>query len=199
MRAGDVGDVSVWDDEELPHLIGMVAAYVRRRVTDGAADDIVGTVFVKAVAAARRPGAAPRHLKPWLLSIARNAVIDHYRARDTEHRALQRPELASQSTVPPPTVDDDPVIGRALARLDSHDRELLLLVGWEQLSHREIARVLSCSRATVAVRLHRARGRLRDVLHEEQLAEDPEQTTRGLRAATDHGGHARPDASRSQP
>ena len=40
------------------------------------------------------------------------------------------------------------------------DRELLLLVGWEQLDHAAAARVLGCSRTALKVRLHRARRRL---------------------------------------
>ena len=48
----------------------------------------------------------------------------------------------------------------ALSRLREGDQELLRLAVWEELSHREIGLVVGCSEATVAVRLHRARGRL---------------------------------------
>lgn len=178
MRARYVTDPAVWEDDDLPHLIAVVAAYVRRRVGDEAADDIVGAVFVKAVAAANREATVPRELEPWLLTIARHTVIDHYRAREVERRALERPELAQVEIVPAPAIDDDPVLSRALARLESRDRELLLLVGWEQLSHREIAQVLSCSRTNVAVRLHRARARLRDLLDDEQTTRETPQLGR---------------------
>jgi RNA polymerase sigma-70 factor (ECF subfamily) len=49
---------------------------------------------------------------------------------------------------------------QALGTLAPADRELLLLTAWEQLNRRQVAEVLGISVGTVAVRLHRARGRL---------------------------------------
>ena len=48
----------------------------------------------------------------------------------------------------------------ALASLKEDDREALLLVAWEGLSHRDAARVLGVRETTFGVRLHRARRRL---------------------------------------
>jgi RNA polymerase sigma-70 factor, ECF subfamily len=48
----------------------------------------------------------------------------------------------------------------ALPRLSENDRDVLTLTAWEGLSHAEAGEVLGCSPAAVAVRLHRARGRL---------------------------------------
>ncbi len=53
---------------------------------------------------------------------------------------------------------------QALQTLSDGDRELLLLVAWEQLDARDLAAVLGCSVPTTAVRLHRARRRLRQAL-----------------------------------
>ncbi|MEZ5100925.1 MAG: sigma factor-like helix-turn-helix DNA-binding protein [Thermoleophilia bacterium] len=51
---------------------------------------------------------------------------------------------------------------RARARgLSASDRELLLLSVWDGLEPAQVAAALGASRATVAVRLHRARGRFR--------------------------------------
>lgn len=56
---------------------------------------------------------------------------------------------------------------RALARLGNEDRELLLLVGVEDLSHAEAAEVLAVDQATVRKRVSRARARLAQALDEE--------------------------------
>jgi RNA polymerase sigma-70 factor (ECF subfamily) len=48
----------------------------------------------------------------------------------------------------------------ALRALPENDRDVLTLTAWEGLSHKEAARVLGCTPAAVAVRLHRARRRL---------------------------------------
>lgn len=55
----------------------------------------------------------------------------------------------------------------AWRRLDEADRELLTLVAWEGLDRDQIAAMLGCSRATIRVRLHRARRRLARLLGEE--------------------------------
>jgi len=55
----------------------------------------------------------------------------------------------------------------AIRRLPEADAEALRLVAWEELSHEEAGRVLDCSSNAVAVRLHRARGRLRRPLADE--------------------------------
>jgi RNA polymerase sigma-70 factor (ECF subfamily) len=52
----------------------------------------------------------------------------------------------------------------ALAAIPERDRELLLLVYWEDLEPRRAALALACSRATVATRLWRAHRRLRAAL-----------------------------------
>jgi DNA-directed RNA polymerase specialized sigma24 family protein len=48
-----------------------------------------------------------------------------------------------------------------MSQLSSKDQELLRLVLWEELSHSEAGEVLGCSANAVAIRLHKARRRLR--------------------------------------
>jgi DNA-directed RNA polymerase specialized sigma24 family protein len=52
------------------------------------------------------------------------------------------------------------LVRRALGELSERDREALLLIAWEGLDPARAAQVAGCSRATFAVRLHRARKRL---------------------------------------
>jgi len=52
----------------------------------------------------------------------------------------------------------------AVRRLAPGEREALQLVHWERLSHAEAAAVLGCSANAVAIRVHRARTRLREEL-----------------------------------
>jgi len=52
----------------------------------------------------------------------------------------------------------------ALARLEARDRDVLLLVAWEELSYEEAAAALEIPVGTVRSRLHRARTALRAAL-----------------------------------
>jgi RNA polymerase sigma-70 factor (ECF subfamily) len=120
------------------------------------ADDIVSDVFVVAF---RRLDDIPAEPLPWLLATARRILANHRRAAGRYDAAT------SQLTALNRTVWHDDALGgseliAALAKLSDRDREVLLLVAWEDLDPESAAVVLGCSRATFAVRLHRARRRL---------------------------------------
>ena len=57
-----------------------------------------------------------------------------------------------------------PALQEALASLPPVERELLLLVGWEQLTPSEAAEVVGIPAGTARSRLHRARERMRERL-----------------------------------
>lgn len=61
------------------------------------------------------------------------------------------------------------ILEYALRRVE--DRELLLLVTWEELSPSEAARVLGISALAARSRLHRARRRLRQALEGQETEE----------------------------
>jgi RNA polymerase sigma-70 factor (ECF subfamily) len=55
-------------------------------------------------------------------------------------------------------------LGAALAALSQGERDVLLLVAWEELSYDEVAEAMSIPVGTVRSRLHRGRKRLRAAL-----------------------------------
>jgi RNA polymerase sigma-70 factor (ECF subfamily) len=57
-----------------------------------------------------------------------------------------------------------PALARALARLSGRDRDVLLLVAWEELSYEEVAAALNIPVGTVGSRLNRARTQIRAAL-----------------------------------
>ena len=56
------------------------------------------------------------------------------------------------------------MLTEALAGLSEPDRDVLLLIAWEELSYEEVARALAIPVGTVRSRLHRARVKLREAL-----------------------------------
>jgi RNA polymerase sigma-70 factor (ECF subfamily) len=107
-------------------------------------------------------------LRAWLFSVARNAFHSHVRARGVAARleASALPEPGGLSDGPESwlAVAD---LERALASQSNEDRELLLLVGVEGLSHAEASAVLGVEQATLRKRVSRARARLAEALDEE--------------------------------
>ena len=57
-----------------------------------------------------------------------------------------------------------PLLDAALAALPAGDRDVLLLIAWEQLTYKEVSRALAIPVGTVQSRLHRARTKTRQIL-----------------------------------
>jgi RNA polymerase sigma factor (sigma-70 family) len=159
---------------------GRVKAYALRRVGSVAgADEVVSDVFLVAW---RRLDSIPDDALPWLLGVARNAIANRHRSerRTTALHARIADTERTPDIADPPGPDDlldrgDPVV-RALAELPERDRELLMLVAWEDLEPAQLARVLGISRATANVRLHRARRRLATALAADRVQQLQEVT-----------------------
>lgn len=141
-----------------------IRAYAARRVERDAVDDVVAETF--AIAWRRLPREADP--LPWLYAVARRVVHGHRRSHARRGALLQRVagREAAGAGAPDPAeqVHGDPALARAFATLTEHEREAIRLVAWEQLEHADAARAAGCSRGTFAVRLSRARARLRAAL-----------------------------------
>ncbi len=136
-------------------------AYAVRRVADPAdAADVVAETFLVAW---RRIEDLPPEAEqvPWLYGVARRVLANHHRGERRRDALADR--LRSQlreASAPGPGERNVSAVTRALATLRPDDQEILRLLGWEGLGHEEIAVALGVSRATMRVRLHRARARL---------------------------------------
>ncbi|MEV5071281.1 sigma-70 family RNA polymerase sigma factor [Microbacterium sp. LMI12-1-1.1] len=101
---------------------------------------------------------------PWLLRTADNKVRDRDRRARSRSRAIDA--LVQGAAVQPGSLDDlDKVAVRdAVASLSGHERRVVILTYWDELSAGEIAETLRCSPGSVWTTLSRARGKLRDQL-----------------------------------
>jgi RNA polymerase sigma-70 factor (ECF subfamily) len=76
----------------------------------------------------------------------------------------------------------------AVAALESADRELLVLIVWEELRHDEVAQVLGIPIGTVRSRLHRIRRQLRKSMSEATPADGARARSRNVPTEeTTHG------------
>jgi len=133
------------------------------------ADDLVQDTLERALSRWRLWQPLGSHGTPraWLFAIMHNLFINQLKAgKAVEFRPDDElPDLPTR-----PTQDDGlglRDLTRALATLADDQREILLLIGLEELSYQEAAKVLSIPLGTVMSRLSRARARLRGVLEEE--------------------------------
>ena len=126
-----------------------------------AADDITQDVFVALLRSPDRfdPGRAT--LRAFLLGIARNLVLKHWRA---EHRfePLDEGEMTDPFDIGRGDIGE--MVGRAVGALGPLQREVIILAEYEGLTLGEIARAVDADVGTVKSRLHRARENLRRLL-----------------------------------
>ena len=148
-----------------------VWAYAVRRIERHAdAADVVADVFTIAWRRLAEVPEPPTDLL-WLYGVARRVVAGK---RRSARRLLDLIARLQAATVPAPASTGDEMTDRlldAVARLRPIEREAIALVHWEQLSHDEAARVLGCSANAVAIRVHRARSRLRQSLSDPDPAQ----------------------------
>ncbi len=139
-----------------------IAAYVRRRVPERDADDVIAQVFATAWRRFDQVPPPPQD-RLWLFGVARNAVADHDRSSMRRSRLafrLAHAALTAAAPADPPDPRCEPVLA-AMNALRPADREALRLVLWDELSHAEAAAVLGCSANAFEVRYRRARNAVR--------------------------------------
>ena len=76
-------------------------------------------------------------------------------------------------------------IEAALEQLPDKEREAVRLLAWDGLSTADVAVVLGCTRATLAVRVHRARRRLIQIIDRPDPAEVAERPSWGIKEAAE--------------
>ena len=151
--------------EELPRVYGYVAYQV---ASHEEAEDLTQQTFERALAHWREFDDRRATITTWLLAIARNLVVDHYRARSRRPSTVSLDELSEAQLNPPG--DSDPALGvgpeldAALAGLGERERELIALRYGADLSGPQIASVTGLSVANVQQILSRTLRRLRGEL-----------------------------------
>jgi RNA polymerase sigma-70 factor (ECF subfamily) len=140
--------------------VDRVFRHVRYQVTDASdAEDITQNVFIKAWKSVPNYKSTGAPFVTWLIVIARNAIIDHYRSRKHIHHLDDDCDLKGGPD-PVATVESD--FGNAEIR-----EALMRFI--DGFSYEEIGRALGKSGGTVRVIQHRALKELKDMLEEREI------------------------------
>lgn len=127
------------------------------------ADDLVQTTVERAVAGRDHFDPATR-LDPWLFRILRNAWIDQTRRAVTRGTEIDVADAPGAATVDGPRVTEAALMLQkteaAMATLPAEQREVIVLVCFEEMSYAEAAEILGIPRGTVMSRLARGRAAL---------------------------------------
>lgn len=169
-----VGEPGADPRRELLSLLPELRAFARFLGRDrAAADDLVQDTVVRALAALPQfqPGTS---LKAWLFTILRNLFYEQARRRRREAVALGAQLPGGEAAHPGQThhaeVQD---LQRMLWRLPPSQREALVLVGAQELTHEEAAAICGVPVGTMKARVSRARCGLARMEHAEARALQP--------------------------
>jgi RNA polymerase sigma-70 factor (ECF subfamily) len=100
----------------------------------------------------------------WLYRVAYNTAIDHIRARERLRRG-ERPDVVvlfqGRTAQSAETAMAGSELWNEVRRLPPQQRDAVILVYAEDLTHAEAAAIMGCTEKTVSWHLHEARKRLR--------------------------------------
>ena len=154
-------------DRQAPHI----HRYLARRAGREVAGDLVAETFLAAFAKRDRYDLSRADARPWLYGIATNLVGQHRRDEVREYRirqaAVVEPEVPGHAERVAADVTAQAtraLLAEALAALAAGDRDVLLLIAWEQLTYQEVSQALAIPVGTVRSRLNRARTKVRQAL-----------------------------------
>ncbi|RZU52792.1 RNA polymerase sigma-70 factor (ECF subfamily) [Krasilnikovia cinnamomea] len=146
--------------------------YAARRLGPENADDVVSETFLAAFRRRHRYDLNYLDARPWLFGILTKLIAGRRRAELARYRALSRADatepvddgLASRVAEHVSAAAARTGLVRALTGLAPGDRDVLLLVAWNDFTYQEVADALGIKLGTVRSRLHRARERVRKAL-----------------------------------
>ncbi|MEY2457195.1 MAG: hypothetical protein QOK06_2289 [Acidimicrobiaceae bacterium] len=164
-------DEPVWFGTIFDRHATVLHRYLVRRLGPDEAEAMVGEVFRIAFEKRHTYDVLRPTARPWLYGIATNLLAKHRRSEARRIRAVAR--LAARRLLP--IALDDQVsdavdaadrwqrVAEAVTALPQVERDALMLHVWEGLPYDEVALALGVPIGTVRSRIHRARGRIREL------------------------------------
>jgi RNA polymerase sigma-70 factor (ECF subfamily) len=161
------GDPDAWEllyRRAYPRLI----AYARRRLATGEqAEEAVSETMVRAMGTIERYRPTPAGIELWFFGIARNVVLETYRAGSRQHPADPSRLVAVPSSAPTDpehavlAAEEHALLARAFGRLSTTDQDVLELRVLAGLGADAVAEITGRRAGAVRTAQSRALARLR--------------------------------------
>lgn len=172
IQQGNLDDLTHLVESHHSRLLGFL--YRMTGGDRGLAEDLTQETFMRVIRGIDKYQ-YPRSFKTWLYAIATNLARDHFKSADTRHALnLSDDDLGmihDTATLRPEenvlAADEARQVVAALQALPDHQREVVVLRYYQELSLAEIAEILNIPVGTVKSRLSLGLQRLRTVLEQE--------------------------------
>ncbi|MFQ5778438.1 MAG: RNA polymerase sigma factor [Terriglobia bacterium] len=168
------GDSTAWESIVRSHTRRIYNLCYRFTTHREEAEDLTQEVFLRVFRTLKSYDASQGALGVWLHRVARNLLIDHYRATRKQRLAVSLEDALphiEQKESGAPRPDDalartelSALLQQGLARLSPELREAVILRDLQGLEYREISQVLDIPDGTVKSRINRGRAELGKLL-----------------------------------
>jgi RNA polymerase sigma-70 factor (ECF subfamily) len=169
------GDATAWEDIVRTHTRRIYNLCYRFTARREEAEDLTQEVFLRVYRTLKSYDAAQGPLGVWMHRVARNLLIDYYRATRKQQQASVALEDAlphleqKESAAPRPDqaaaqAELSETLQEALLELSPELREAVILRDLQDFEYREIGQVLGIPEGTVKSRINRGRAELARVL-----------------------------------
>lgn len=110
----------------------------------------------------------PKRFESWLLRIVTNLAMDHREAARRRSGIVEAGDCQGKRSVSPVEsqikAELEGAIQRAMLKLSAKEAKAISLFGFEDLSHKEVARIMGCSAGTARWYVFQARRKLSALL-----------------------------------
>lgn len=174
VRRCRAGDNAAWESivrSQTRRLYNLCYRFTGQRQE---AEDLTQEVFLRVFRTLDSYDPGQGALAVWMHRVARNLLIDHYRATRKQRLAVsledELPRLEEKASAAPPPDravalrELSATLQQALVRLSPELREAVILRDLQELDYREISRVLDIPEGTVKSRINRGRAELGKIL-----------------------------------
>ena len=129
------------------------------------AEDVTQTVCIK-IASALKSYKGKADFSSWLYRVTLNSVHDLHRKQQSykntgQQLAFVTPDHVSPADLSDTTLDD---LWNNVRKLPEKQRDAVMLVYSEELSHKQAAEVMGCAEKTVSWHIHKARETLKKLM-----------------------------------
>jgi RNA polymerase sigma-70 factor, ECF subfamily len=155
----DIPTEAIWHE-----LQGNLKQFIHKRIADDyAVEDVLQDVFLKVHTRAETLKDASK-IQSWIYQIARNAIIDYYRAREVVSELPESLPILEEDETNTVAEELAPCIRDMIEQLPDKYREALLLTEYQGLTQKDIADKLGISLPGAKSRVQRAREHLKKML-----------------------------------